>query len=295
MDLGRDLDPRPLPYQGLIYDDLDLNEYDKWLRAKFSTSYRRAMFCYGKKYHTYLNAKSNLRDLELLSTDVKSLAIKALILLSKYKGSYSQFKNRLTENGIKLSKTDSLGAFLRILNASNSDVLTWYNSIISKLEENQKLFSKFLMHSGLRTTEAILSFNKIIELSKEGKIKEYYDESLNCLCHFKYPKQFIRRTKNCYISFISPKFLNEISLSQPVGYNTIRKRLERSNSKKMRFNEYRDYFGTYLLQHGLLEQEVNLFQGRIPVSVFVRHYWSPKLKELSNKIIALTEDLEKSV
>ena len=62
----------------------------------------------------------------------------------------------------------------------------------------------------------------------------------------------------------------------------------------MRFNELRDYFGTYLLNHGLLEQEVNLLQGRIPVSVFVRHYWSPKLKELAEKTLRLLKEIQDS-
>jgi len=56
------------------------------------------MFCYAKKYHAYLNPESNLRDLELLSPEVKSSAVKALILVSKYKGTYKQFKERLAEN-----------------------------------------------------------------------------------------------------------------------------------------------------------------------------------------------------
>jgi intergrase/recombinase len=269
-----------------------LDDYDKWLKAKFSDSYRSVMFCYARKYRSYLKPDSNLRDLERLSPEVKSSAVKALILVSKYKGTYKQFKERLSENGIRLARPDSLHAFLRILNASRSDVMMWYNSTIPMLKENEQLLSKFLLHSGLRMNEAIKSFNQIIELFEENNLNEYYDENLKCLCHFKYPQQFIRRTKNCFITFITPEFLREIASSEPASYNSIRKRLERQKAK-LRFNELRDYFGTYLLQHGILEAEVNLLQGRIPVSVFIRHYWSPKLKELSNNITALTENIGK--
>ncbi|MGE5555251.1 MAG: hypothetical protein ACM3UY_03160 [Methanocella sp.] len=55
----------------------------------------------------------------------------------------------------------------------------------------------------------------------------------------------------------------------------------------------RDYFGTYLLQHGLLEQEVNLLQGRLPMSIFVRHYWSPKLSELGDKVLSALADIDR--
>jgi intergrase/recombinase len=100
--------------------------------------------------------------------------------------------------------------------------------------------------------------------------------------HFKYPKLFLRGKKNVYISFISENLINKIASSQPLTYATIRKRLNRYKLK-MRLSELRDYYGSYLLQHNILEQEVNLLQGRIPVSVFIRHYWSPKLKELANR------------
>jgi hypothetical protein len=61
--LGRDLDPRPLPYQGLMFSGLDLGDFDNRLKAKFSNSYRSTMFCYARKYHHYLKPESNLREL----------------------------------------------------------------------------------------------------------------------------------------------------------------------------------------------------------------------------------------
>ena len=131
--------------------------------------------------------------------------------------------------------------------------------------------------SGIRCTEAILAFNKIIELAKDGKLDEYYEKNLGCLMHFKYPKLFLRGKKNVYISFVSESLINQIANSQPLTYVTIRKRLNRYKLT-MRLSELRDYFGSYLLQHGILELEVNLLQGRIPVSIFIRHYWSPKLE-----------------
>jgi len=76
---------------------------------------------------------------------------------------------------------------------------------------------------------------------------------------------------------MKPEFLKEIP------YSSFRKRLDRKKMK-LRFNELRDYFGTYLLNHGILEAEIDLCQGRIPVDIFIRHYWSPKLKELGYRV-----------
>jgi intergrase/recombinase len=61
---------------------------------------------------------------------------------------------------------------------------------------------------------------------------------------------------------------------------------------KVRINELRDYFGTFLLQHGILEPEINLLQGRIPPSIFIKHYWSPKLSELRDRIFKALEGLD---
>ena len=212
-------------------------------------------------------------------------------LFSKFEGSYSQFKSNLSEYGIKLERPNGLNAFLRILNANNSDILQWLNSAAPVLRENERLFVKFLLNSGLRTSEAINSFNQTIELGKEGKLSEYYDSELNVLCHFKYQKLFIRRTKACYITFIKPEFLNEIAASQTVTYSSLRKKLEHKKMKP-RFDELRDYFGTYLLNHGILEAEINLCQGRIPVDIFIRHYWSPKLRELCDRVLSATAKME---
>ena len=266
-------------------------EFERWVRAKYSTSYRRAVLCYVKKYSYLLKPNSNLRVLELLTNDVKSSVVKSLLLYSKFNGCYSQFKDRLSEHGIKLYRPDSLNAFLRIFNASNSNLMQYYNEVIPLLRDNERLYAKFLLHSGLRVSEGIQSFNLIIELAKDGKLPEYYEDNLGCLMHFKYPKLFIRKTKNCYITFITKDFLNDVASCQPVTYPSIRKRLQR-NKKPMRFDEFRDYFGTHLVNNGILEIEQNLVCGRIPIGIFIRHYWSPKLKELGTRILTATSKME---
>lgn len=145
--------------------------------------------------------------------------------------------------------------------------------------------------SELEKEEAINSFNLIITLAKQNKLSEYYNRELNCLMHFKYPKLFLRNTKNVYISFVPESIVNQIANSSPITYPAIRKRLSRNNLK-VRISELRDYYGTNLLQHGILEQEVNLLQGRIPVNVFIRHYWSPKLGELRDRVFKALDQMD---
>ena len=265
--------------------------FRQWLEAKeYATRYIQSVLPYAKKY-CYILDSGNLRDLDLLSVHRRAHVVKALILLSKFRGNYSEFKAKLSECGIKWERSNGLRAFLRSFNASNNDILKWYNEANNHLRENEVLFSKFLLYSGLRVSEAIHSFNLVIELSEEDRLSDYYDSGFGVLCHFKYSKLFIRRTKNCYITFLELEVLKQITVSQQVSYSGLRKRFERKHLK-LRINELRDKFGTHLLSHGILEAEINLLQGRIPVDIFIRHYWSPKLKELGTRIFKALQNIE---
>jgi len=272
------------------YDPYDPLDFKIWLLSRYSKSYAVNIFRYARKYEAMLIG--DLRDLWKLSPNVQDYVIKALIALSKYLGIYEEFRSKLKQYGVKWTKQSSFNSFLRILNSSNNDVLEWLREAGRALNPSERIFLRFCLLTGLRKSEAIISFNKIIALSKEGKLSEYYDDELNCLLHFKFSKEFIRRTKNCFISFIPRELLKQIQHSKPVSYNAIRKKLERRNIP-VRINELRDFFGTYLLQHGLLEAEVNLLQGRLPASVFIRHYWTPKLSELRDKVLKAIETLQK--
>jgi hypothetical protein len=252
---------------------LNLNEFGQWLKNRYAESWQATIKCYVKKYHKFVFS-DNLRELDLLPNSIKNNCIKSLIVLSKYLGVYDSFKSKLKNYGIKLSTPNTFSAFLRIMNGNSSDILEWYNEAKPILRNNERLFLRYLLSSGLRKEEGIKPFNRIIELAKNNRLSEYYDSNLNCLMHFKYPKDFIRRTKNCFISFVPENIVMEIASTEPITYEMIRKRLNR-NKLKCRINELRDYFGTYLLQHGILEAEINLCQGRIPPSIFIKHYWSP--------------------
>ena len=74
---------------------------------------------------------------------------------------------------------------------------------------------------------------------------------------------FLRHTKNYYISIVTKELIAEICNSQPVTYSAIRKRLTRKG-QPMRIKELRSYYATYLRNHGILAEYVDLIQGRNP-------------------------------
>jgi hypothetical protein len=211
----------PLGFEPMTFSlqgkgNIDLNAYREYLHKKFTRQYACLQFGYLRKYSScYINPQG----LSVIPASIRGNVLKAMVNLAKYLGRYEEYKVKLKNCGIKWQRADSLGAFLRIFNASNNDIIKWYKEARIKLRENEALFTKFLLHSGLRTGEAIHAFNLIIKLSKEDKLSEYYDSELQVLCHFKYPKLFIKRTKNCYITFITPEFVQQIAESKPITYS----------------------------------------------------------------------------
>lgn len=163
------------------------------------------------------------------------------------------------------------------------------------LRDNERLFLKFTLLSGLRKSEAINSFNLITELARAGKLSEYFNEELGILEHFKHGDLFLRQTKKVYISIVTKELVSEIERSSKVSYSAIRKRLTRNN-QNLRFKELRSYFATYLRQHGILAEYIDLLQGRIPKSVFARHYLKVEsIKELVQKVNSITATIEKDL
>ena len=47
-----------------------------------------------------------------------------------------------------------------------------------------------------------------------------------------------------------------------------------------------------MVRHGLIKEEVDLLQGRIPPSIFIRHYWSPSFNELRERTLAALRTLK---
>jgi intergrase/recombinase len=245
---------------------------------------------YVRRFKHLVSNDSNLRELDNLNNSIKNNAIHSLIIFSKYTGLHETFKNRLKNYGIKSHRQNTYDSFLRILGSNGkSDILEWYNDTIGKLSKNDAIFLKYCLMSGLRRSECVLSFNKVIELYNANRLEEYYDNNLNCLLHFKY-KEFIRGSKNALITFIKPEFISQIANSKPINNRTFRHSLD-DNKIKCRVKELRRFFATFMLQHGILEGEVNMVQGRIN-SILFKNYFSPKLTELRDRIFKALSEIE---
>jgi len=95
-------------------------------------------------------------------------------------------------------------------------------------------------------------------------------------------------------SFIPRELIFQIADNELVSYNAIRKKLLR-NGLKCRLNELRDFFGSFMTRHGLIQQEQDSLYDRIPGSVFIRHYWSPSFKDLRDRTLKAIRQLEQKL
>jgi intergrase/recombinase len=168
------------------------------------------------------------------------------------------------------------------------------------LRDNEKLLLKYILVTGIRKNEAIKSFNLIIDLAKAGELDRYYSSDLGILEHYKQKDangnfMFLKATKKLYISIASKTLVDEITQSNKVSYPAIRKRITRAKHN-IRIKELRSYFATYLRQHGILAEYIDLLQGRIPKSVFARHYLKvDDVKELVENVNAVNSTIERDL
>jgi intergrase/recombinase len=88
--------------------------------------------------------------------------------------------------------------------------------------------------------------------------------------------------------------IKEICDSQPVTYNAIHCRFARRKIK-LRLKELRSYHNSYLRKNGVISELVDILSGRVPKSVFCRHYLGQDMKSLGCSVIEIESSLEKTL
>jgi intergrase/recombinase len=269
--------------------NIDWSRFRQWLVSKYSKSYASSVYSYSIKYCDLLE---NVNDIQFAKDSIRNNIINALIVLSRYLGEYEKFKATLKAHGIKKHKADTIEAFLRIFNSNAHDDLgKWYQQALAALNQSEATYLKFMLLSGIRKDEGAKAFNKIIDLTKADKLNEYFNEDTGFLEHFKYPKEFLRNTKNVYVTAVPKDLIIEITKSSKVSYAVMRKKLSNAGLR-MRLKQLRSFYATRMRELGLLQEQGDLCQGRLEKSVFLQHYFKQNPKILSDKILSLLPKLE---
>ena len=213
--------------------------------------------------------------------------MKALSTLSKFSGRHDLWKQIIKKYNLLWSTGDnSLSIFNKIINeASYTDMLKWIKDVIAGLSGPQANLFVFNTLTGLRPIEISKCINLI-----HYNLETYWNKEKGILEHYKFPNEFIRRTKKVFISVVD-KPLIELAKTCPVNvsYNALKLMLKR---KGLDMNMYycRKVFATHLRDGGVTPEIIDLLQGRIFSSVFVRHYYQPdssKFDEIREKLTKL--------
>jgi Archaeal phage integrase len=211
--------------------------------------------------------------------------MKSLASLSKYLGCYDKWTSIRHNYQLKWSNGDSLEVFNKIFTDKQN-----YKSMVYWLENSIKLlptsYAKVLIYctlTGLRAGEAFKSI-KLIQNDKQN----YLNEKLMILEHFKYPSVFLRRTKKAYVSIVTKNMLEISSGVDNCSYNSLNMYCKRNNLD-MRMSYCRKIYATHLRTSGVEQETIDFLQGRVPRSVFARHYFRPDIKNDKRIIHALNE------
>ncbi len=186
---------------------VDWEEYKQYLLSKHCKGYAISLFEHSKKYFEFLD---NVNGIQLAKPTARNNIINGSVALSKYLGTYELFMKNMATHGIKRVKPDPIQAFSRIFSDADKGL---GECALTVLDESEKLYLRFVMLSRVRAMERINSFNLIVELG-DKYITDYYNETAGFLEHFKYPKGFLRESKNLYISAVPRKLLEDTSRSR---------------------------------------------------------------------------------
>ena len=261
-----------LSYQGtreIFHIDNEFwNNFEEYLNNIYRKSSVKCRYLYAKQYFRIL-LEGNAQSLIVLPNDKRLQVMKSLSVLSKFMGCYDNWKNIKDRYQLKWSNENSVDTFKKIINEDNSfnRLLEWLKKTSSQISESHKNILFYCTLTGLRPDEACQS----IKLVKE-KIDNYLDKDKMILKHFEFPEIFIRRTKQAYVSIANDLIIKVANDSGNHSYNALRCHLKRKNIA-MNMSYCRKIYATFMRNNGVQSEIVDLLQGRIPKSVFVRHYY----------------------
>jgi len=270
---------------------IDWQSFKQYVNNKYAEGYALSLLEHSKKYYQLL---SNVNGILAIKPTARNNTINALTALSRFLGTYDAFMADLKRRGVKRYKPDAIQSFTRIFNSeAHKGLGEWYQKAKASVNESEKLYLEFMLLSGVRAMEGVKSFNSIVELGSSYS-QEYYNEKTLFLEHFRYPKLFLRSSKNLYVSAVPRVLLDDISKASVVSYNVIDKKLNKANLN-MRIKQLRSYYATTMREKGLLSEEIDLMQGRVGKSIFLHHYFKADPLALCNKILELLPSIRESI
>jgi intergrase/recombinase len=263
--------------------------FEEYLLKSHNKHTAKTRILYSKKFYKILTEEVNAQHLLMLPNQKRIHVMKALATLSKYIGCYDKWKDIKERYQLKWSNGDNLETFNNILmngEQNYTSMIKWLKDTYSKLPSSYSNILLFNALTGLRPEETVQSI-KLLHTNKDVYLK--HDTILE---HYKYPDVFIRRTKKAYISIVTEPILHIGKESGDHSYNALRLFIKRKGLD-MNMSFCRKIFATHLKNSAIEQETIDLLQGRLPRSVFARHYFRPDFdhQKIKDSINSLYESL----
>jgi intergrase/recombinase len=227
-----------------------------------------------------------------MSRSKRHRVMASLANLTKYLGCYDYWRSIVKNAGLRWDKRSGVEAFLSIVNTDLREVERWLRNAIRKLPRKHSATLVFQALTGVRPSEACKAVSLMAELDGTGELEKYFNRELSMLEHFRFPKLFLRRSKNCYISFVSEDVLGLVlrAVREKVTYAAMVQVIQ-SRGLPIRMLQLRKLYATTLRERGVTKEIIDLLQGRIGQSIFLRHYYKPYLSQVKTKVLEAMEKL----
>jgi intergrase/recombinase len=231
-----------------------------------------------------------------------------LTLLAKHRGLSDRWADIRKRYSLKWSGGDngSVQSLQRFFDESKTmdKMIQWVKQAIATLSDNTAAILRYNVLTGLRPVEALQSIRLLLLTENNNHLgpsgQQYYNESKQCLEHFRFPDIFIRHTKCAYISFISKEQLSAIGIldsNDAIGiptYERLSYHIRRATGLSMRMAYCRKIFASYLRSEGIQPEFVDLLQGRVSQSILTRHYLTPD-SSMRDNVLAAIENLREKL
>ena len=269
---------------------VDWDGFEDWLLKSHGKDTAKLIMRYAMRYYWILWSPEKAGVLLGESKGIRRNTMIALANLSKYLGVYESWKNIVKNYGLKWEKRTGLETVMSLLNMNLDGVVEWLLTALKKLPENYGVVLAFQALTGLRPSEAVESC-RLIKIDLEN----YLNRDLMALEHWKYPKVFLRRTKNTYISFVDEDLINPVLNAARIPPKAAIKSALRKRRMPQRMIDLRRLYATTLRNAGIPRESIDFLQGRVGQSVFMMYYYKPYLLELREKVQNALKPIEKRI
>ena len=200
--------------------------------------------------------------------------------LFRFLGRYDEWKMLLHRHGVSWKKRGRTYFLGLILGRNNlvDELLTWMDAVKQRFPWERWFAVAFLGLSGLRLGEAL----RVLGMVSEGRLDEMYNEDLGALELWRFGA-FLRQSKKAFLVPISDRVYDILSSWR---FRMTRHMLVKPLKKwklPIRLGELRKLNATILRRGGLMQEECDILQGRVPPTIFAKHYLALNLKELCSR------------